>query len=380
MIRNSGFLTGLSKSSKFFFENGISPKLQKRPHLQRNYSSNSSAIKPNIKAPYNILFFGSDNFSLASLKALVDEKSRYQSIVNSLEVVVPPDRIVGRGLKTSKKSLAKIFAEEHGLRIYDAPDRSLDGWKPPTPSNALSFDIGIVVSFGYFLTPQVLSAISDVINVHPSLLPKYRGASPIQYAIKNGDLETGITLQEIHPTYYDAGRILKQITVPIPLNANYLSLEEILATKGAELLLDTLREFEKCKANAQEQDTSKVTRAFKIRKERSFIKWDKMTADRVIRLDRAISHQFPLRTTFNEKMIQLHDLFLPDDETLKHEPEILPTGTIIYDSKTSSLHIICAGGTRIGCRKVKMEKKNEISVKDWMNGYSVTSGLTKFGQ
>jgi methionyl-tRNA formyltransferase len=90
-----------------------------------------------------------------------------------------------------------------------AKSRSLSGWQPPTP-----FDIGVVVSFGYFITPTILKSLPlGALNVHPSLLPLYRGASPIQYTIMNRDEVGGVTVQELDDKAWDAGRILAQSKV-----------------------------------------------------------------------------------------------------------------------------------------------------------------------
>ncbi|CAG8614983.1 5714_t:CDS:2 [Dentiscutata heterogama] len=249
------------------------------------------------------------------------------------------------------------------------------------------FDIGVVVSFGYFLSPAILESFTKgSMNVHPSLLPKYRGAAPIQYAILNGDQETGITIQELHPEIFDAGKILRQISMAIPSESTYLSLESILAAEGAELLVDTLRYLDYFQANAQEQDTTKATKAPKISKDMAEIKWNQITADRLDKLYRAISHQYSITTNFIEKRIQLHNISLPSE--LKQQKIRIKTanikvnyspGTIIYDSKSlDSIYVICNDDKLIECRSVKMEGKNEISVKDWINGYGVESGKMKF--
>ncbi|CAG8524384.1 10960_t:CDS:10, partial [Acaulospora colombiana] len=194
----------------------------------------------------------------------------------------------------------KLLAENQELIVHEAPSKTLKGWenftnrdlKIPKPHDSARFDIGVVVSFGYFLTPRILESFTKgALNVHPSLLPKHRGASPIQYAIMSGDEETGVTIQELHPKIFDAGRIFRQITVPLPPLSTYLSLGPILAAKGSELLVDTLRYFDYYKANSQEQDEAKSTKAPKISKDMALIKWDQTSAKQLDRLHRAISHQ-----------------------------------------------------------------------------------------
>ncbi|CAG8596485.1 17283_t:CDS:2 [Dentiscutata erythropus] len=284
------------------------------------------------------------------------------NLKRSIEVVVPPDRRTGRGLKTITQSTVdtsfpwreknnylsfcekltsfrpvKLFAQDNNLVIHEAPQKTLQAWKIPKPRDLEAihfdidrFDIGVVVSFGYFLSPAILESFKKgSMNVHPSLLPKYRGAAPIQYAILNGDQETGITIQELHPEIFDAGKILRQISVAIPSESTYQSLESILAAEGAELLVDTLRYLDYFQANAQEQDTTKATKAPKISKDMAEIKWNQITADRL-------------------------------------------------DKLYHSIYVICNDDKLIECRSVKMEGKNKISVKDWINGYGVENGKMKF--
>jgi methionyl-tRNA formyltransferase len=105
----------------------------------------------------------------------------------------------------------KVFAEKHNIPVHYTPSkgRSLAGWNAPTP-----FDLGVVVSFGYFVTPEILKSLPlGALNVHPSILPLYRGASPIQYTIMNRDKVGGVTVQELDDKAWDAGRILAQAKV-----------------------------------------------------------------------------------------------------------------------------------------------------------------------
>ncbi|CAG8811551.1 9112_t:CDS:2, partial [Dentiscutata erythropus] len=173
------------------------------------------------------------------------------SIIKSLEVVIPPDQMTGRGLKNLKQSPIKLIAENKEL--------------VPKPSDDLSsnFDIGVVVSFGYFLPSKVIESFTKgTINIHPSLLPKYRGASPIQYTILNGDEKTGITIQELHKKIFDAGKVLRKVVVPVPPYITYSLLESMLAREAP-----------------------------KISKDMSFIKWNHISVKQLDQLHRAISHQ-----------------------------------------------------------------------------------------
>jgi len=157
----------------------------------------------------------------------------------------------------------KVFAENHNIPVHYTPSkgRSLSGWNAPTP-----FDLGVVVSFGYFVTPEILRTLPlGALNVHPSVLPLYRGASPIQYTIMNRDEVGGVSVQELDDKTWDAGRILAQakvvswgsawakgvVYVPcLPLflkdlktepPKSYDDLRDKLSLLGVELLVDTIR-------------------------------------------------------------------------------------------------------------------------------------------
>ncbi|CAG8487820.1 5336_t:CDS:2 [Funneliformis mosseae] len=303
----------------------------------------------NQKQTYRILFFGSDNFSVPSLKALINESKNPDTFVKSIEAVVPPDKKTGRGYKELATSPVKKFAKEYDLKIHEAPPKSLEGWEVPKSN----FDFAIVVSFGYFLTPSILESFTKgTINVHPSLLPKYRGASPIQYTILNNDKITGITIQELHHETFDAGKVLRQITIDVPPNSTYNTLESLLATKGAELLIDTLKNFDYHKDNAKEQDALKISKAPKIRKEMSEIKWSHISAQQLEQLDRAISHQ-------------LHNISLPSlsqQQLLSQPGKTLRPGTILIrhlEQSSPVAYVVCAGNSFITFNSVKVEGKRE---------------------
>ncbi|RUS15295.1 formyl transferase [Jimgerdemannia flammicorona] len=254
---------------------------------------------PRNRPRYRILFFGSDNFAVKHLAALIKEKERSESVIRSIEVVTPPDRRTGRKLKEISPMPTKALAELHDLAVHHTPSytppgiHSLAEWNLPLPADVSStgFDLGVVVSFGYFLPPHILHAFpKGVINVHPSLLPKYRGAAPMQHTIMNGDVKTGVTVQELDEKEFDAGKILLQeewVDKPIMFD----SLAGALGLKGAALLVKTLRNYDVYKENATMQDTTQVTHAPKITKDMAFIDFETMPAETIERLHRAIGHQ-----------------------------------------------------------------------------------------
>jgi methionyl-tRNA formyltransferase len=177
-----------------------------------------------------IVFMGSPDFGVPTLKALIDE-------FNVVGVVTQPDRPAGRGRKLTPPPI-KTLAEECGLPVIqplrlrqpEAIDQ-LQNWQP---------DVIVVAAFGQILRPQVLDIpIHGCINVHASLLPRWRGAAPIRAAILHGDSQTGVTIM-LMDAGVDTGPILSQRAVPIEAGDNAETLSNKLAHIGADLLIDTL--------------------------------------------------------------------------------------------------------------------------------------------
>ncbi|KAL1931459.1 hypothetical protein VTP01DRAFT_9601 [Rhizomucor pusillus] len=373
-----------------------STALFRAPYAQCRHWDRHSWIRCYVtesRKKYNVLFFGTDDFAVTHLKALVTEKGKENSCINSIDLVCPPDRWTGRKNKIHTPSPTKGLAELYSLPVFHTPEaaKTLDDWHIPSEKQ---YDLGIVVSFGYFIPPRIIQQFKyGAINVHPSLLPKYRGAAPIQHTILAGDDETGVTVQELHPEKFDAGRILNQKIVNIREHApRYRTLKDQLAGVGSRLLVDTLQNLDHCKANAKVQDESQASTAPKIKKEWSIIDWDEMEAWQVEQLHRAIGDQYPLRTTFTFSRIkrskkikqrhltmQLLNIYLPKKSpllTLSPPPE---PGTFAYDQATKSLHVCCADLNPIALTHIKAEDSGVIDARDFKNGYEIRDNVGQFG-
>ncbi|KAF9882728.1 Methionyl-tRNA formyltransferase [Aspergillus nanangensis] len=175
--------------------------------------------------PLRILFCGSDEFSIASLKALHDEHVKQPDRISSIDVVCRPGKKVGRGLKTIREVPIKAAATQLSLPIHEID--TFKGWTSPVlPEGPIN--LIIAVSFGLFVPPRILNGAKyGGLNVHPSLLP-----------------ETGITLQTLHLKHFDHGAILQQTPPPgfeIPASCTVQELLDIVAPKGAEILVDGIR-------------------------------------------------------------------------------------------------------------------------------------------
>ncbi|ORX52775.1 Methionyl-tRNA formyltransferase [Hesseltinella vesiculosa] len=360
-------------------------------------SARSSTIRSfqrsqSTQQPFRILFFGTDNFATTHLQALIEEKNKPESCIASLELVSPPDRRTGRKLESITQSPTKSLAEVYSLPVHHTPAKatSLDDWPMPLAKDKQPFDLGVVVSFGYFIPPHIISAFRyGAINVHPSLLPKFRGAAPIQHTILKGERQTGVTVQELDDKEFDAGRILAQTTVHLA-NASaapptYDKLVQDMAGVGKHLLLDTLRHFDDRKKEAKVQDISKATKAPKIKKEWTEIDFSLLASWQIEQLHRAIGAQYPLRTNYSyvrvkksgkelDKLVklQLFNIFLPTNSPLyENRRNLDDPGRFVYHARSDSLHVMCADGKVVGIANLKAENKKVISARDFVNGYEI---------
>lgn len=211
-----------------------------------------------------IVFFGSSDFAIPSLRALKDS-----GLAPSL-VVTKPDSPRGRGRKIYDSEV-KLAALELGLECLQPADPH--GPELLGPLRELQPDIGIVISYGVILKPELLKLpTKGLLNAHASLLPRYRGAAPIQRAIRAGETETGVTIMRIVEAL-DAGDMLLQMPTPIGPHENAGMLRERLAAMSGAALLEALALVQKGADVYTPQDHSKATYASKVEKEHGLIDW-----------------------------------------------------------------------------------------------------------
>jgi methionyl-tRNA formyltransferase len=204
----------------------------------------------------NVVFMASPEFALPSLRALSEEH-------NIVGIFTQPDRPAGRGRKL-RASPVKRRSDELGLKIYQPP--SLQSPDIISTLRNLNPDLIVVTAYGKILPPNVLGLPEfGAINVHASLLPRWRGAAPIQASIHAGDSETGVTIMKMDPGL-DTGPILSQRRIPIHSSDTGGDLSERLAGLGAELLLETIPKYISGELHPSEQDEEKATYAPLLKK------------------------------------------------------------------------------------------------------------------
>ncbi|KAJ5123358.1 hypothetical protein N7448_009455 [Penicillium atrosanguineum] len=246
--------------------------------------------------PLRILFCGSDEFSIASLKALHAYHLKQPNRIASIDVVCRPGKRVGRGLKKIRQVPIRETAESLSLPIHEID--TFTGWTPPVTPNG-PINLIIAVSFGLFVPPRILNSASyGGLNVHPSLLPDFRGPAPLHHTLLAGEKSTGVTLQTLHHKTFDHGTILAQTPPPgidIP-NPDFCTVPELLnfvAPKGAQLLVDGIKDGlfvppVKEVGWRTKETTENLTHASKIKPEDLHIDWANWTMLEINRRNRVL--------------------------------------------------------------------------------------------
>ena len=298
----------------------------------------------------NIIFFGTPAIALKSLEYLYNSDK-----INVLAVVTQPDKPAGRGHKISMSPI-KQFALEKGLPVFQ-PKSIRKEPEIQDELKKLSPDFFVTFAFGQILSQEVLDIPKyETINLHASLLPKYRGANPIQRAIINGDKETGICTM-ITELGLDCGDVCMREVIQIPGDMTCVDLFEKISDRSPELLEKTLTGLVNNTITPEKQCENGVCMANKLTKEECQIDWSK-TNTQIHNLVRGVCRCPSAYFYHNNKLIKVI-------ETKPIEGN-LPTGEISVTSK-EGIDIGCGEGI-LRVLKVKPEGKGEMNARDWYNG------------
>ncbi len=305
-----------------------------------------------------IVFMGTPDFAVGSLQALC-ESGKHEI----LAVVTQPDRPKGRGNKLLQTPV-KEYALEQGLTVYQPQ-------KVKTPEfveilHDLQPELIVVAAFGQFLNKEILELPKyGCINVHASLLPKYRGAAPIQYAIIKGEKESGVTIMQMD-IGMDTGAMLDKVVVPIAENTTMGELHDALREQGATLLLQVIDKIAAGTAVAEPQDDAQATYATLLDRSMEHIDWSK-TAQEVHNLIRGFN---PAPSTFTK---------LPNGKSLKiwgskmtDKSSAAAAGTVIETGK-HSFFVACGEGV-LEITEVQPESKKRMPAQVFLNGRGVQEG------
>ena len=309
-----------------------------------------------------VLFMGTPDFAEESLKSLVE--ANYDVI----GVVTNPDKPKGRGMKMVA-SPVKEYAEEKGLKIYQ-PEKVRKNVEFIEEIKNLNPDVICVVAYGKILPKEILEIPRlGCINVHGSLLPKYRGAAPIQWAVLNGDKTTGITTMYMDEGMDTGDMILKQ-EVEIGEDETTGELWDRLSKIGGELLVKTLKEIEKGTATKEKQGDD-FTTAPMLSKEMAKIDWNKKTAQEIKNLVRGLNPIMGAYTFLNGKKIKFWKVDLAkEDEIMVENLDFLGNGVVLLSDSKDGLYIKAKDGI-IKVLEIQGENAKRMSIQDYLRGNKI---------
>jgi methionyl-tRNA formyltransferase len=302
-----------------------------------------------------IIFFGSDDFAAVHLTKLL---SSFHSVI---ACVTQPDRPKGRGMKMTPSPIKSIALSK---KIPVLQPSTLKDQELCAQLKSFNADLFIVVAYGKILPEGVLSIPKlFCVNVHGSLLPKYRGAAPINWAIINGDHETGVTVMKMSPIL-DAGEMILQAKMAIDPHDSASALRERMAQLGAVILLEALEQIESGSHRLTRQDLALVSYAPKMTKELSHISWTD-PAQKIHNLVRGLQPWPGASTSVGSKLIKIL-------ETRVSSASPSEPGTIMAISKEGML--VAAGQQSLSIVKVQPESGKPMDPKSFAAGHKLTLG------
>lgn len=303
-----------------------------------------------------IIFFGSDDFAAVHLEALL------QTSHQMVACVTQPDKQKGRGMKVVFSPIKEI-ALKHKIPLFQP-----ESFKDPTIIRDLQqfgADLFVVIAYGRILPQSVLDLPRKMaINVHGSLLPKYRGAAPINWAIINGDKETGISIIRMN-VKMDAGEILAEEKLAILEADDAATLRQKMAQKGKNLLVKTIETIAQNSFSLKKQDERQVTLAPKLTKELGNISWQKSAVE-IHRLIAGLQPWPRAFTFYKGKQLKLYSTRVIDEEF----PGVC--GQVLKLDKNGIL--VKTGKEALLIQEVQLEGSNKVTARQFMIGHRLEVG------
>ena len=316
-----------------------------------NSENNSNSDSGSLR----IVYAGTPDFAVPALQALIT--SPHQVVA----VYTQPDRPAGRGRKIvfgPVKQLAvekQIPVEQPESLKPEAIQKTLQNYQP---------DVMIVAAYGLLLPQAVLDIPRyGCLNIHGSLLPRWRGAAPIQRAIQSGDTETGNTIMQM-AAGLDTGDILLQSVCPITARDTAQSIHDKLAKQGANDMLQVLQQLQSGSLQAKQQDGGKATYAHKLSKTEGKIDWRKSAVE-IDRMVRAFNPWPVAFTEYHGKAMKIHMTHV------KKEPVSFEPGWVLQESP-KGIEVATGDGILV-IERLQMPGKKAMSAGDFLNGHSITS-------
>lgn len=309
-----------------------------------------------------IIFMGTPDFAVPVLQSLIN--SRHEVVA----VVTQPDRPKGRG-KNMQFSPVKECALAHNIPVMQPVNVSVP--EVIDELRAYEPELIVVVAFGQFVTKKIREMPKyGCINVHASLLPKYRGAGPIQWAVINGEKESGVTTMYMCREI-DKGDMLLKDTVTLDPKETGDSLHDKLSMMGGPLLLKTIDQLEDGSAVRIPQCEEESTYAPKLEKTMGNIDWT-MDADHIERLVRGLNSWPGTFTKIHGKTVKIWDCDVVCQEALTESQAAAEPGTVIVSEKDQL--IVKAGNGALSLRMLQPEGKKNMTVDAYLRGYPIAQG------
>lgn len=322
----------------------------------------------------NILFMGTPDFARDSLKALVEEN------YNIIGVVTNPDKPKGRGMKMIPSEV-KEYAIEKNIPVYQ-PEKVKNNAEFIEKIKSLNPDVICVVAYGKILPKEILEIPKlGCINVHGSILPKYRGAAPIQWAVLNGDKETGVTTMYMD-VGMDTGDIIDIEKTEIGEDETTGELWDRLSVMGGKLLVKTLKKIEEGTVTRTKQG-EEFSMAPMLNKEMAVIDWENKTATEIHNLVRGLNPIMGAITFLNEKKIKFWKVkVLSNEDLIDRFPELeeysfkikeLTPGCVMFASDKKGLYIKANEGI-ISVLEIQGENAKRMPIGDFLRGNEIMAG------
>ncbi len=309
--------------------------------------------------PLRVVFFGTPAFAVPTLERLVASPHTVVGVVSQ------PDRPSGRGQRTQETPV-KAAAGRHGIPVLQPATLKDPSIEPAL--RALTPDLGVVAAYGRIIPARLLTLPRlGMINVHASLLPRYRGAAPVHRAVINGDRETGVTIMRVVPEL-DAGAMFATVTRPIDPEDTSDVVERDLATLGAALLVEVVDQIAEGTARETPQEASQATYAERLTKDEGRLDWTQPAGQLQNRV-RGLS-PWPHACTFLDgtRLILLHARTGPDATAAA-------PGTVLK-ADAEGILVAAGGGTSLLIDRLQPEGKRPMDVRAFLAGRPLTPGVT----
>jgi methionyl-tRNA formyltransferase len=313
--------------------------------------------KEKLPSQPKLIFMGTPQFAVPTLEALIEKGHEI------LAVITQPDRPKGRGRKLVPSPVKKLAAI-HKIKVLQPQNVSDDHFCDQISD--IEPDLGIVVAFGQILKKNLLTIPRwGVINIHASLLPKYRGAAPIQWAILNNESKTGLTVMRMDEGL-DTGPILFQKEVSILEDESTGELHDRLSELGGQVIIEALTDMAKTQVKEIPQDDSLASYASKIERRDSLVDW-KQPATKISCLIRALDPRPGAYTLLGGRQIKLFSSTVLDRSGLDGVP-----GRVVRHTE-KAIHVD-AGQGMIGIREIQYPGKKRLLIPDFLRGFPLPEG------